>query len=559
MNILLQCRTCSVTFSEDQTTTNFYNRVSPIFNSKKYQVPSPSICQDCRAQRRFSFRNERTLYHRTCDATGKDIVSFYRPDSPYKVYEHDAWWSDTWDALQYGCAIDLNRPFFEQFAKLQREVPRIAMVTTQLERCLYAPYCVECKSCYLCVSCVIGEDLYYCYQTNDSRSCIDCSLCTKCELCYDCLHCTGLFSSTSCQDCDNGSGLVFCQDCRGCTDCFGCKNLVNQKNYILNAPATPDDIAALRQELRSYEKREEFRRKVRQLFATLPTRATHFTNCENCTGDYLRDCRSCHDCFDAINLEDCAYIYPAPKGGTTSQDVHYSPHAELVYDSVSAVDGYDCKWLLHSWQMKHSMYTDECFSSEHLFGCIGLRNKRYCILNKQYTKAEYESLVPRLIEHMKKNQEWGEFFPTALSPFAYNETVAHEYYPLSKDEAVQRGYQWSEYMEPKPDVEKIISASQLSQTIDAIPDDVLQWAIECEVTRKPFKIIKQELSFYRTQGMALPRRHPEQRYKDRMAQRNPRKLWERQCQKCAKKIQTTFAPGRPEIMYCEECYLKEVY
>ena len=29
------------------------------------------------------------------------------------------------------------------------------------------------------------------------------------------------------------------------------------------------------------------------------------------------------------------------------------------------------------------------------------------------------------------------------------------------------------------------------------PDDIINWAIECEVTKKPYRIIKQELDFYR--------------------------------------------------------------
>ena len=32
--------------------------------------------------------------------------------------------------------------------------------------------------------------------------------------------------------------------------------------------------------------------------------------------------------------------------------------------------------------------------------------------------------------------EWGEFFPASLSPFGYNETVANEYYPLSRDSVI---------------------------------------------------------------------------------------------------------------------------
>ncbi|USN57480.1 MAG: hypothetical protein H6766_03435 [Candidatus Peribacteria bacterium] len=77
------------------------------------------------------------------------------------------------------------------------------------------------------------------------------------------------------------------------------------------------------------------------------------------------------------------------------------------------------------------MYSFNCDSSSHLFGCIGLRNKSYCIFNKQYTKEEYNALVPKIIEHMKQTGEWGEFFHPSLSPFGYNETVANEYYPVT--------------------------------------------------------------------------------------------------------------------------------
>ena len=82
------------------------------------------------------------------------------------------------------------------------------------------------------------------------------------------------------------------------------------------------------------------------------------------------------------------------------------------------------------------VYCISCFGSHDCFGCVGLRNKSYCILNTQYTKEEYEELVPRIIIHMMKNGEWGEFFPSSMSPFGYNETVATEYFPREKEEAL---------------------------------------------------------------------------------------------------------------------------
>ncbi|MCX6807789.1 MAG: hypothetical protein NTZ80_03270, partial [Patescibacteria group bacterium] len=78
-------------------------------------------------------------------------------------------------------------------------------------------------------------------------------------------------------------------------------------------------------------------------------------------------------------------------------------------------------------------------------------------------------------------------------------------------------------------------------------------------TKKPFRIIKQELDFYRKHNLPLPKRHPDQRHKDRLSLRNPRKLWHRTCNKCNISIQTSYSPDRSETVYCEKCYLETVY
>jgi hypothetical protein len=111
-----------------------------------------------------------------------------------------------------------------------------------------------------------------------------------------------------------------------------------------------------------------------------------------------------------------------------------------------------------------------------------------------------------------------------------------EYFPLSRTDALQCVsvennpiFKWSDYEPPFPKVDKIIPASKLPDNISDIPDDILNWAIECEVTKKPFRIIKQELEFYRKYNLPIPRRHPDQRHLDRMKLRNPRKLFTRVC------------------------------
>lgn len=84
------------------------------------------------------------------------------------------------------------------------------------------------------------------------------------------------------------------------------------------------------------------------------------------------------------------------------------------------------------------LYCAYCINNvQDCFGCIGLRNARYCILNKQYTKQEYEVLVPRIIEHMRKTGEWGEFFPASLSHFGYNQTMNMIVKPLTREEVLE--------------------------------------------------------------------------------------------------------------------------
>ncbi len=164
----------------------------------------------------------------------------------------------------------------------------------------------------------------------------------------------------------------------------------------------------------------------------------------------------------------------------------------------------------------------------------------------------------RLPDGSSAGPEWGTFFPCSMSMFGYNETMAHTFFPLTKDECLKRGWQWCAY-EAAVDAVKSIQAVQLPDDSNDVPDDILQWAITCEVTGKAFKIIPQELDFYRSQRLPIPRRHPDQRHIDRYVLKNPYQLWSRTCAQCQKPIETSYSPERPETVVCEECYLQAVY
>ncbi|MDR0650606.1 MAG: hypothetical protein LBG59_04305 [Candidatus Peribacteria bacterium] len=198
-------------------------------------------------------------------------------------------------------------------------------------------------------------------------------------------------------------------------------------------------------------------------------------------------------------------------------------------------------------------------NSSNLFGCIGLRGKEYCILNKQYTKEEYETLVPKIIEKMKADGERGEFFPAFISPFGYNETLADDYFPLTKEEALAKGFVRSDFEAPLPQAEKMIKGSQLPIDSTEVSEDILKTAIICEVSGRPFMLVKPELEFYRNHQLPLPRKHPDVRYAERMALRNPRALHLRMCDKCGKEMVSMYPTEDTRKIYSEMCYQQEIY
>lgn len=249
-------------------------------------------------------------------------------------------------------------------------------------------------------------------------------------------------------------------------------------------------------------------------------------NCEDCIGDFLKNSKNVLESFNVENVEDSKFMYDT-FDTKDSYDMYINSLSEQCYECLSTLGNMRTAFNSYCWDGCNNLYyCDSCFSCSDLFGCIGLRHKKYCILNKQYTKEEYEQLVPRIIEHMMKTNEYGEFFPIKLSPFAYNETVAQEYFPLEQERVEKEGWQWRDEIEKKSYKGPVY---KIPDDISDVSDSIIKEILLCEVTQKPYRIISQELEFYKKFKLPLPRRCPDQRYRDRLVLRNPRKLWERDC------------------------------
>lgn len=588
-----QCQNCKLHFTVEAEDFLFYEKI---------HVPVPTFCPQCRMIRRMLFRNERALYKTTCGLCGKGMVSIYAPFVPYQVYCLPCYQSEKWDSMSYSREYDFSKSFFEQFGELMRRVPRRSLYQDFASKSDYTNWAVYLENCYLVFGGHHYEDVMYSSSCFYTTQCSDIDFCKKCEQCYDSIHlreCNRVHFSMYSESCTDSA---FLNDCRNCHNCIGCTNLRNASYCIFNIQYTKDDyeVKARELELHTYSGLEKVRREAFQHFLKYPQKFAWMKNVHNSTGDDLEQVKNCHYCFTASEDEDCLYSFFVPTG---AKDCYDLDHVGLGSENAcEVVSGFGLNRVAYSTRVYFShdvFYSDDCFNSAYLFGCIGLRKKEYCIFNTQYTKEEYEALVPKIIDQMNRipymsraghSYRFGEFFPPDISPFAYNETTAQEYFSLTQNEAHAKGYAWKNMEKQTHQI--TLYASDLQESIGTVTHDVVTQTIGCahrdsgcnEQCTGAFRIIIQELEFYKKFNLPLPHLCPNCRHYQRLKRKRPLSLWHRSCGcgqtenlklktentykntaehfheegVCSNSFWTAYAPERSEIVYCEECYQAEV-
>ncbi|MDO8530338.1 MAG: hypothetical protein Q7S10_02970 [bacterium] len=556
------CQNCKSSFTIESDDFAFY---------EKMKVPAPTWCPNCRMARRFSWRNERTLHHGKCAATGVNIITGFAPDLGYTIYERDYWWSDKWDPLACGQEYDDSKPFFEQFDQLMHQVPHPSVFNSRTVNCDYVQHTGEYKDGYLVSASWEGENVAYASRCNNAKDCMDMFEVFYCTLGYEDISCVKLYNthfSFRSQNC-NDSWFLF--DCKSCSNCFGCWNLRNKSYYIFNKPYSKEEYKRKMAELDmgSFKNLEDAKVKFQDIKKQALHKFATLINAPESTGDNLENVKNCKTCFGFWgDVRDCKYCM---NGGVKSSDMYdgygVGANAELVYEAFdSGVQGSRQMFVGIVYGCNSVTYCYNCTGSSNLFGCIGLRNKQYCILNKQYTKEEYEKIVAKIKGKMLDDGEYGEFFPTKISPFGYNETVAQDYFPLTKEEALVQGYKWRD--PSAPSYKSTIKAHNLPDHIKDVNDGVLKEIIECADCSRPYRIVKRELEFLKHLNIALPRKCFECRHQNRFHHVNFPRLFNRSCMcnkshqdhigQCPNKFETSYAPDRSEAVYCEQCYQAEV-
>lgn len=549
------CTTCQKNFDLHPQETDFIARTG---------YPAPRQCPDCRLLWLTQWRNEQTLYPTQCSQCQQPMISRYHPDRGYRVYCHACFLSDNWNGTDYGRPYDFSKTFTENFADLLRDAPKHCTHISNYEKNVNSEYinlAGIAKNCYLVFNSSVMEDAYYSRGLHDCRDVVDCYACDRLEIGYENVGVNSsyaVFYSRNCQGCRD---CWFCSMCVNCTDCFGCVNLVNQKYHWFNEALSESEYRTrLEQLLGSHQALTESATRFATHLRQYPRRENVNQKTVDSVGNYLVNCKGAYHCLESQGIEDCAYGYSLKPNARDCQNCFgYGLDSELLYHTVAVGESYRVSYSSDVAFSENVEYSFECKKIKNCFGCTGLyQGGEYCILNTHYSPKEYQTLRQKIVDQMRQTGEWGLFLSPRLCPFAHNESVSAQYFPLAANEATTRGLRWEEKT-PGTFGQETITANELPDSIADVPDSYIQKILACERCHKNYKIIPQELAFYRRHQLPIPRSCFSCRHTARVAIRGPWRPTEQRCSRCQTPIQAYGEPGYTGRVYCEQCFQKEVY
>lgn len=306
----------------------------------------------------------------------------------------------------------VNMTFFCDLKKLFDSEPHLSVHVWKSENSDYCDQLDGCKNLYLCFNSLLSEDCMYSYDSRWSKDCCDVSYSNKCELCYEGVDLERCYGCNFCQDCTSCTDCRFSYDLRNCEHCFGCAGLRYKKYYFFNEDVGQEKYEKM---VKEWEKKmasgggkvlSEIYKKLEELELKAPRIALWSTNSENSFGNYVVNCKNSYYVHKVHNLEDSFYMFDCQDDKDCADGCAFN-RSELCYGCIENSMLYNCNFTYWCATLVDCEYMLYCFDCSHCFGCMDLKNKKFCILNKQYTEKEYYKKLKEIKEGMKMDGEYG--------------------------------------------------------------------------------------------------------------------------------------------------------
>ncbi len=530
---------------------------------KMFKVPPPTLCPTCRRQQRLAFANYTTLYKRPCDVEGhtEDIISSIPEEAPFPVHDFEYYWSNEKRFSSPKNEYSLNREFLDQFRELRMTTAVPALTKDPASKGSdYTLYGLELNNSYYTFGGLKVDNTHYSMWPLFVRDSMDLLIAINSEHCYEsvfpekCFNCSFVYFSRDCLD------SMFLYDCRNCTHCFGCTNLRSKKFCFFNKQLTEGEFNNQMSRINTGDREilEEYNTKFWNHVKSNPVRGTRNEHSLDSSGDYIIHSKDISESIWVLNSEHSRRIEFILKSRDCA-DISIGSHTEHSY-SCTNIDrnSYNVYFSIASIECGDSEYLFNCRNCKHCFGCIGLESRKFCILNVEYTEDEYYAKLDEIKSDMLRRGEYGKTFPLQFSSYPYNASLSAIVFPLSEED-VGKINGWKH--EAKSAITNDISAISFREvpvSIDEVQDSLLDIAIIGKTQNKPFRLIKDELAFYRNKRLPVPIEAPYTRMTKRFEHVNYFKVHNDKCDKCDKEILAGSTHKNGFRPYCEECYREEM-
>ena len=309
--------------------------------------------------------------------------------------------------------------------------------------------------------------------------------------------------------------------------------------------------------------------KAEGFWATLPPKSEYNEFVTNCTGYNVFNSKNCQDCIEVIGAQDSRYLLMIWGGPIT--DCHdLSRWGVNISESYEGcIVGENASRLLFCQECGMNtvdiQYSKLSTGGSHHFGCVSVNKGEYVVFNKKYSKEEYDDLTMRIRKQMEdmpytdsggRIYRYGEFFPPMISPFAYNESFAMNFFPKTQVEVTAAGYSWREVQAGEYRATK--KAEELPDHIKDALDEIVSETIAWAKCPRAFRIVPQELQMLRRMNVPLPRDCPFCRINEKL------NIWvaetkraKRICSKCGIGFESPYSEAEAKEVLCRVCYQKE--
>ncbi len=381
---------------------------------KEKGIPLPTRCPECRYQARLFLRgNERRLYRTNCQRCGREIVVSYDPQTAKNEIlckeDYSKWLEEHDTSITDPLPPDVNTAdgFFKEMKRIMDLSPYYPLHQERNgENTEYADHVYESKNLEFCFDVVRCESCAWLYDSIGCANCVDCDYSIDSQLCYESVDASACFNSDYLEDCHNVRDSFYSARCINCNDVFGCVNLQNKSFCIFNRQLTEEEY---REKLKEYKKwpAEKVLEEVEKIKLGLPLTQTHEAFNENSPyGNYVYQCKNCYMCFNVQKNKDCGYIYDS--GNLTScYDITYSDENELCYEVTDTGKCFNSNYVVYSYNCQDSWYVINGLNVKNSLGSVNRGHRQYEILNRQFTKEEYEVKSKEILKGLvEKNFAW---------------------------------------------------------------------------------------------------------------------------------------------------------